>query len=63
MFVQTNIRIIRQYSSSLRVDGWKFALKIESCELVIAWHRVERALAAFEREVEELRAQGWRAAD
>jgi hypothetical protein len=26
------------------------------------WHRVERALAAFEREVQELRARGWRIA-
>jgi hypothetical protein len=26
------------------------------------WHRVERALALFEREVSELTAQGWRIA-
>lgn len=26
------------------------------------WHRVERAMALFEREVTELRAQGWQIA-
>lgn len=26
------------------------------------WHRVERALASFEREVEELTARGWQIA-
>jgi hypothetical protein len=27
------------------------------------WHRVERALALFEREVNDLRAAGWRVAE
>ncbi len=43
--------------------GWEIKLE-EDRELTRHvryhdWHRVERALAAFEREVSELRSRGW----
>jgi len=59
---------VRQYSiSPSGVEGWEVRLEedrtLRRLDRYRDWHRVERALAAFEREVEELRAQGWRVAE
>jgi hypothetical protein len=46
--------------------GWEVRLeedrKLSRQFLYQDWHRVERAKALFEREVSELRAQGWQIA-
>ena len=44
-------------------EGWEVRLEedrtLTRLEHYRDWHRVERALASFEREVEELTARGW----
>jgi len=55
---------VRQYSiCSTGVEGWEVRLEedrtLRRLDHYRDWHRVERALAAFEREVEELTARGW----
>ena len=44
-------------------DGWEVRLEedrtLRRLDHYRDWHRVERALASFEREVEELTASGW----
>jgi hypothetical protein len=46
--------------------GWEVTLEedrmLRRHDLYQDWHRVERALALFEREVSELTEQGWRVA-
>ena len=59
---------VRRYSiSPSGAAGWEVRLEEDRtlCRLdhYRDWHRVERAMAAFEREVAELRAQGWRVAE
>ena len=48
----------------LQADGWEVRTEEDATVLRRArftdWHRVERALAAFEREIERLLAEGWR---
>jgi hypothetical protein len=58
---------IRHYSiSPSGREGWEVRLEedrtLRRLDHYHDWHRVERALASFEREVEELRAQGWQVA-
>jgi hypothetical protein len=47
-------------------DGWEVRLEedrtVRRLERYQDWHRVERALALFEREVNELTASGWQVA-
>jgi hypothetical protein len=47
-------------------DGWEVRLEedrtLRRLDHYHDWHRVERALASFEREVEELTASGWQIA-
>ena len=47
-------------------EGWEVRLEedrtLRRLDHYRDWHRVERALAMFEREVEELTARGWRIA-
>jgi len=47
-------------------DGWEVRLEedrtVRRLERYQDWHRVERALAMFEREVSDLRARGWQIA-
>jgi hypothetical protein len=55
---------IRDYSiSSAGAQGWEVRLEedrtLRRLDHYRDWHRVERALASFEREVEELTARGW----
>jgi hypothetical protein len=54
----------RDYSiASTGTEGWEVRLeedrKLRRLDHYRDWHRVERALASFEREVEELTARGW----
>lgn len=56
---------IRRFSISLKgTSGWEVRceddLALTRHDVYQDWHRVERALALFEREVLELREQGWR---
>ena len=56
---------IRRFSiSSKGMSGWEVRreddLALTRRDVYQDWHRVERALALFEREVLELREQGWR---
>ena len=48
-------------------SGWEVRLEedqeLRRLDHYQDWHRVERALALFEREVLELREQGWRTRD
>jgi hypothetical protein len=48
-------------------SGWEVKLEedrtITRRDYYRDWHRVERALALFEREVSELTARGWRVTD
>ena len=50
--------------TSLSADGWEVRVEEDSRVLrrsrYTDWHRVERALAAIEREVEALTEGGWR---
>ena len=47
-------------------DGWEVRVEQDSRVLrrtrYSDWHRVERAVSAIEREMDELEARGWRAA-
>ncbi len=47
-------------------DGWEVRLEenraVRRLERYQDWHRVERALALFKREVSDLRARGWQIA-
>ena len=47
-------------------EGWEVRLEedrmLRRLDHYRDWHRVERALALFEREVEELTAHGWQIA-
>jgi hypothetical protein len=56
---------IRRFSiSSNGPSGWEVRQEDDTAltrhDVYQDWHRVERALALFEREVLELREQGWR---
>jgi hypothetical protein len=56
---------VRQYSICLAgPEGWEVRLEedknLRRLDHYRDWHRVERALATFEREVEELTARGWK---
>ena len=58
---------VRRYSiRSAGPSGWEVTLEEDRTLRHRAyyhdWHRVERALALFEREVDELTEQGWHAA-
>jgi hypothetical protein len=48
---------------SVGAEGWEVRLEedrtLRRLDRYRDWHRVERALALFEREVEELTALGW----
>jgi hypothetical protein len=57
----------RHYSiRSAGPEGWEVRLvedrTLKRLNHYRDWHRVERALASFEREVEELTARGWQVA-
>ena len=57
----------RSYSiCSAGSEGWEVRLvedrTLRRLNHYRDWHRVERALASFEREVEELTARGWQVA-
>jgi hypothetical protein len=57
----------RYYSiCSAGTEGWEVRLvedrTLRRLNHYRDWHRVERALASFEREVEELTARGWQVA-
>ncbi len=49
---------------ALRAHGWEVCVVQDSDVVRRAcysdWHRVERAISAIEREVQQLEAQGWR---
>ena len=55
----------RQYSIA-PLDGFGWEVKLQEDRQLTRvtryddWHRVERALALFRREVQELTARGWR---
>lgn len=56
---------VRRYSISfVALSGWEVRLeedhKVRRRDLYQDWHRVERAIALFEREVLELKESGWR---
>ncbi len=56
---------IRRFSISFKGgSGWEVRreddLALTRHDVYQDWHRVERALALFERDVLELREQGWR---
>ena len=56
---------VRRYSiASAPSSGWEVRLEedrtVRRSDQYSDWHRVERALALFEREVLDLRAKGWR---
>jgi hypothetical protein len=58
---------VRHYSiTNIGDAGWEVRLeedrRLSRQFLYQDWHRVERALALFEREVTELTAQGWQIA-
>jgi hypothetical protein len=50
--------------TSSHAEGWEMRVEEDSRVLrrtrYTDWHRVERALASLEREVEALTARGWR---
>jgi hypothetical protein len=55
---------VRRYSiCALGIAGWEVRLEedraVQRLERYHDWHRVERAIALFEREVRELTAHGW----
>ena len=55
---------IRHYSiNSTEASGWEVRLEeddtVRRHDYYQDWHRVERALALFEREVDELTSRGW----
>lgn len=56
---------VRRYSiHEAGPAGWEVKFEedrtLRRHDLYQDWHRVERAMALFEREVSELTAQGWR---
>lgn len=55
---------VRHYSICAAATGWEVRLEedrtLRRLDHYRDWHRVERALALFEREVSELTARGWR---
>jgi hypothetical protein len=58
---------VRRYSiSPAGATGWEVRLEedrtVQRHEHYTDWHRVERMLARFEREVMELTEQGWQPA-
>jgi len=58
---------VRRYSISTAGDlGWEVRFeedqRLRRATTYRDWHRVERALAQFEREIFELRAKGWQEA-
>jgi hypothetical protein len=57
---------IREYVICSAGEGWEVRLQedqtVRRLDHYRDWHRVERVLASFEREVEELRALGWQVA-
>jgi len=58
---------VRRYSiHQAESAGWEVKLEedrtLRRRDLYQDWHRVERAMALFELEVSELKAQGWRVA-
>ncbi len=57
---------VRTYSiRAAGTSGWEVRLeedeKLQRLDHYRDWHRVERTLALFEREVSQLREQGWSA--
>ena len=58
---------VRHYSICAGSAGWEVKLEEDSTlrrfDHYRDWHRVERAMALFEREVMELTARGWRRDD
>jgi hypothetical protein len=55
---------VRRYSvSEAGAAGWEVRFEedyvVKRLDYYRDWHRVERALASFEREVEELTSRGW----
>jgi hypothetical protein len=57
----------RHYSITVAKNlGWEVKLEedhtLRRLDHYHDWHRVERALASFEREVDELQRRGWRVA-
>lgn len=58
---------VRHYSITAGEDcGWEVRLEEDNLlrrhDRYQDWHRVERAMALFEREVDELTARGWKVA-
>jgi hypothetical protein len=58
---------VRRYSiREVDRSGWEVTFEedrtLRRCDRYQDWHRVERALALFEREISDLTAQGWRIA-
>ena len=55
---------VRHYSICAGAAGWEVKLEedraLRRLDHYRDWHRVERAMALFEREVVELTARGWR---
>jgi hypothetical protein len=59
---------VRHYAiHAIGSSGWEVRMEedraVRRLELYRDWHRVERALALFEREVQELTALGWEIAE
>ena len=59
---------VRHYSvARIGPLGWEIRLeadsKLQRLDHYQDWHRVERVLAQFEREVSELQESGWRVID
>lgn len=58
---------VRHYSISAGSAGWEEKLEedrtLRRLDHYRDWHRVERAMAMFDREVMELTARGWRRED
>jgi hypothetical protein len=54
---------VRRYSITAAPLGWEVKLEedreVRRNDLYLDWHRVERAMALFEREVLQLTANGW----
>ena len=57
---------VRRYAISTLSTGWEVRIeedrRISRLDVYRDWHRVERTLALFEREVGSLTANGWRVA-
>jgi hypothetical protein len=55
---------VRHYSISREGSGWEVRIEedraVRRLNHYSDWHRVERALAVFEREIGQLTDQGWR---